>query len=146
MLQRLPLAKALSTLIFIWGIIVMLTVTVTTFHGAVAQRFFLGLVESAVSPGFVLRESHCVGLAFASVSNIALIGSLHHVVHEERAPRSARHLVFRYRSIHHLQWCDQLRDWPHSWIAFAVEVHVCGLHSVLIAIAHCASAQVPCGR
>ena len=32
----------------------MLTVTVTSFHGAVAQRFFLGLVESAVSPGFVL--------------------------------------------------------------------------------------------
>lgn len=54
-LQRFPLAKALSMLIFIWGVIVILTVTVTNFHGAVAQRFFLGIVESAVSPGFVLR-------------------------------------------------------------------------------------------
>lgn len=32
----------------------MLTVVVSSFPGAVAQRFFLGLVESAVSPGFVL--------------------------------------------------------------------------------------------
>lgn len=32
----------------------MLTVVVTNYPGAVAQRFFLGLVESAVSPGFVL--------------------------------------------------------------------------------------------
>ncbi|KAI0685496.1 MFS general substrate transporter [Cytidiella melzeri] len=53
-LQRLPVVKALSALIFLWGLIVMLTVVVTGFHGAVAQRFFLGLVESAVSPGFVL--------------------------------------------------------------------------------------------
>ena len=53
-LQRLPLAKTLSLLIALWGVIVMLTVTVTGFHGAVAQRFFLGVVESAVSPGFVV--------------------------------------------------------------------------------------------
>lgn len=73
-LQRFPVAKALSALIFvriasfplhlqlviealhlqIWGVIVMLTVVVTNYQGAIAQRFFLGLVESAVSPGFVL--------------------------------------------------------------------------------------------
>ncbi|EJT96617.1 MFS general substrate transporter [Dacryopinax primogenitus] len=57
LLQRLPVAKALSTLIFVWGVIVILTVTVTSFPGAVVQRFFLGLVESAVSPGFVLVSS-----------------------------------------------------------------------------------------
>ncbi|EKM54882.1 uncharacterized protein PHACADRAFT_96377 [Phanerochaete carnosa HHB-10118-sp] len=56
-LQRLPVAKALSLLIFIWGVIVMLTVTISSFQGAVALRFFLGLVESAVSPGFVLLSS-----------------------------------------------------------------------------------------
>lgn len=56
-LQRVPVAKALSVIIFIWGVIVMLTVTVSSFSGAVAQRFFLGLVESAVSPGFVLISS-----------------------------------------------------------------------------------------
>ncbi|PSR72625.1 hypothetical protein PHLCEN_2v11509 [Hermanssonia centrifuga] len=56
-LQRFPVAKALSFLIFLWGVIVMLTVTLSNFSGAVAQRFFLGLVESAVSPGFVLLSS-----------------------------------------------------------------------------------------
>ncbi len=40
----------------------MLTVTLSNFSGAVAQRFFLGLVESAVSPGFVLCA--CFDLIF----------------------------------------------------------------------------------
>ncbi|KAI0083981.1 MFS general substrate transporter [Irpex rosettiformis] len=53
-LQRLPVVKALSALIFLWGVVVFLMVTVTNFHGAIAQRFFLGMIESAVSPGFVL--------------------------------------------------------------------------------------------
>ncbi|KAI0818858.1 MFS general substrate transporter [Irpex lacteus] len=53
-LQRLPVVKALSALIFLWGSVVMLMVTATNFHGAIAQRFFLGMIESAVSPGFVL--------------------------------------------------------------------------------------------
>ncbi|ESK87984.1 mfs [Moniliophthora roreri MCA 2997] len=39
-LQRLPLIKTLSTMIFIWGL-----------------RVFLGIVESSVSPGFVLITS-----------------------------------------------------------------------------------------
>ncbi|KZO89503.1 MFS general substrate transporter, partial [Calocera viscosa TUFC12733] len=57
LLQRLPVAKALSALIFVWGVIVILTPTVNSYPGAVVQRFFLGLVESAVSPGFVLVSS-----------------------------------------------------------------------------------------
>ncbi|KZT50799.1 MFS general substrate transporter [Calocera cornea HHB12733] len=57
LLQRLPVAKALSALIFVWGVIVILTPTVNSYAGAVVQRFFLGLVESAVSPGFVLVSS-----------------------------------------------------------------------------------------
>ncbi|KAI0684268.1 MFS general substrate transporter [Cytidiella melzeri] len=53
-LQKLPAVKALSATIFVWGSIVMLMVLVTNYPGAIAQRFFLGLVESAVAPGFVL--------------------------------------------------------------------------------------------
>ena len=68
-LQRLPLAKALSILIFIWGVIVILTVTVHNYHGAIAQRFFLGLVESAVSPGFVL----CMFRPLVVISRVAHI-------------------------------------------------------------------------
>ncbi|KAK4051674.1 hypothetical protein OIO90_004624 [Microbotryomycetes sp. JL221] len=53
-LQRLPVAKALSTLIFFWGVCTILTVVVTSYEGLVVQRVFLGLLESSVSPGFVL--------------------------------------------------------------------------------------------
>ncbi|KAK0195047.1 major facilitator superfamily domain-containing protein [Armillaria mellea] len=52
-LQRLPLVKTLSAFIFLWGVICMLTVVVTSYPGLVIQRIFLGMVESAVSPGFL---------------------------------------------------------------------------------------------
>lgn len=50
---RLPLAKTAGVLVCIWGIICLLTVVCTDYRGFVAQRFFLGLIESAVSPAFV---------------------------------------------------------------------------------------------
>ncbi|KAF8990131.1 MFS general substrate transporter [Hymenopellis radicata] len=53
LLQRLPLVKALSAFIFVWGVVCMLTVVVTGYAGLVVQRIFLGIVESSVSPGFV---------------------------------------------------------------------------------------------
>ncbi|KAF8913623.1 major facilitator superfamily domain-containing protein [Mucidula mucida] len=53
LLQRLPLVKALSAFILVWGVVCMLTVVVTGYTGLVIQRIFLGIVESAVSPGFV---------------------------------------------------------------------------------------------
>lgn len=37
----------------LWGAITMLTCVVSDWRGLVAQRIFLGIVESAVSPGFV---------------------------------------------------------------------------------------------
>ncbi|KAK0448770.1 major facilitator superfamily domain-containing protein [Armillaria borealis] len=52
-LQRVPLVKTLSAFIFLWGVICMLTVAVTSYPGLVVQRIFLGMVESAVSPGFL---------------------------------------------------------------------------------------------
>ncbi|KAL0570910.1 hypothetical protein V5O48_011050 [Marasmius crinis-equi] len=57
LLQRLPLVKTLSALIFIWGVICILTVVVTSYPGLVVQRVFLGIAESSVSPGFVLITS-----------------------------------------------------------------------------------------
>ncbi|KAM0755064.1 MFS general substrate transporter [Meredithblackwellia eburnea MCA 4105] len=53
-LQRLPLAKTLSVLIFLWGVTVMLTVVCHDYKGLIAQRVFLGALESSVSPGFVM--------------------------------------------------------------------------------------------
>ncbi|KAM0790032.1 hypothetical protein ACM66B_005361 [Microbotryomycetes sp. NB124-2] len=53
-LQRLPIAKTLSLLIFLWGVCTILTVFVKSYEGLVVQRVFLGLLESSVSPGFVI--------------------------------------------------------------------------------------------
>ncbi len=47
-LQRVPLVKTLSAFIFLWGVICMLTVVVTSYPGLVVQRIFLGMVEVSV--------------------------------------------------------------------------------------------------
>ncbi|CEQ40197.1 SPOSA6832_01764 [Sporobolomyces salmonicolor] len=39
---------------FFWGVTVILTVVVTSYEGLVVQRVFLGVLESSVSPGFVM--------------------------------------------------------------------------------------------
>ncbi|GAA5820283.1 hypothetical protein JCM10212_000398 [Sporobolomyces blumeae] len=68
LLQRAPLARTLSACICLavdrgfdetktslfWGITVILTVVVKSYEGLVVQRVFLGVLESAVSPGFVM--------------------------------------------------------------------------------------------
>ena len=50
LLQRLPLVKTLSAFIFIWGVVCLLTITVTNYPGLVTQRIFLGLVEVRLYP------------------------------------------------------------------------------------------------
>ena len=57
LLQRLPLAKYSAFNIIMWGAVLTLFATVKNFSGAVAIRFFLGLFESAVTPGFALFTS-----------------------------------------------------------------------------------------
>ncbi|BGP49813.1 hypothetical protein JCM10450v2_005718 [Rhodotorula kratochvilovae] len=57
LLQRLPLAKTLSVCIFLWGITALLTIVCTSYEGLVVQRVFLGVLESSISPGFVLITS-----------------------------------------------------------------------------------------
>ncbi|KAK0550907.1 hypothetical protein OC846_003477 [Tilletia horrida] len=67
--QRMRLNLFLGGAITLWGLVAILTPTVTNYRGLIAQRFFLGAVESAVSPGFVLitrmwytREEHPIRL------------------------------------------------------------------------------------
>lgn len=55
--QRLPLAKFLAASVALWGIIVILTPVCYTWQALFVQRFFLGFVESSVSPGFVFVTS-----------------------------------------------------------------------------------------
>lgn len=51
-----------------WGIVLTCFAAVSNFSGAVALRFFLGVFEAAVTPGFALltsqvRRQGIVGLA-----------------------------------------------------------------------------------
>ncbi|KAL9931456.1 hypothetical protein V8E36_009621 [Tilletia maclaganii] len=54
LVQRARLNWFLGGAIVLWGFIAILTPVVANYKGLVAQRFFLGAVESAVSPGFIL--------------------------------------------------------------------------------------------
>ncbi|KAH8899236.1 major facilitator superfamily transporter allantoate, partial [Thozetella sp. PMI_491] len=57
LLQRLPLAKWSAFNIIMWGLVLCCLGSVKNFGGAMAVRFFLGLFEAAVSPGFALFTS-----------------------------------------------------------------------------------------
>lgn len=57
LLQRLPLGKYSAFNIIMWGACLSCFAAVSNFEGAVAVRFFLGLFESAVTPGFALFTS-----------------------------------------------------------------------------------------
>ncbi|PWN25794.1 MFS general substrate transporter [Jaminaea rosea] len=52
--QRLRPNYFLGGAIFLWGFIVLLTPAIASWQGLIAQRVFLGAVESTVSPGFLL--------------------------------------------------------------------------------------------
>ncbi|KAM3074430.1 Allantoate permease, variant 2 [Clarireedia jacksonii] len=57
LLQRLPLAKWSSFNVIAWGATLCCMAATSNFAGAVAVRFFLGLFEAAVTPGFALFTS-----------------------------------------------------------------------------------------
>ncbi|KAL2070989.1 hypothetical protein VTL71DRAFT_14015 [Oculimacula yallundae] len=57
LLQRLPLAKWSAFNIIMWGGTLCCMAAVKNFAGAVAVRFFLGVFEAAVTPGFALFTS-----------------------------------------------------------------------------------------
>ena len=57
LLQLLPLAKYSGFNIIFWGVTLACTAATTNFAGIASVRFILGLLESAVTPGFVLFTS-----------------------------------------------------------------------------------------
>ncbi|OJD32040.1 mfs general substrate transporter [Diplodia corticola] len=52
-IQRFPIAKFLGANIILWAAILMLTATCSSFAGLATVRFFLGVTEATISPGFV---------------------------------------------------------------------------------------------
>ncbi|KAF4302431.1 putative allantoate permease protein [Botryosphaeria dothidea] len=52
-IQRFPVAKFLGINIILWASILMTTAACTSFAGLATVRFFLGVTEATISPGFV---------------------------------------------------------------------------------------------
>lgn len=52
--QRYPVERVASGIVTIWGVCLILTVICQDYRGLYAQRFFLGLLESGISPMFML--------------------------------------------------------------------------------------------
>lgn len=57
LLQRLPLGKYSAACILTWGLILSCFAAVSNYPGAIAIRFFLGVFEASVTPGFALLTS-----------------------------------------------------------------------------------------
>ncbi|KAE8162625.1 major facilitator superfamily domain-containing protein [Aspergillus tamarii] len=54
LMVRLPIAKFLATTLFLWGAVLACHAATHNFAGLMVTRFFLGLTEAAISPGFSL--------------------------------------------------------------------------------------------
>ncbi|KAJ5937946.1 MFS allantoate transporter [Penicillium verhagenii] len=57
LMQRYPIGKVLVVNFVLWGITLAATGSATNFHSLAAARFFLGVFESCLNPGFVLITS-----------------------------------------------------------------------------------------
>jgi ACS family allantoate permease-like MFS transporter len=57
LLQCLPLGKYSAFNVIVWGLVLSSMAAARNFEGALSIRFFLGLFEAAVTPGFVLFTS-----------------------------------------------------------------------------------------
>jgi sugar phosphate permease len=56
-MQRLPTAKYLATMVFLWGVIVAVTSACKNYGALVTTRVLLGCFESAVAPSLILITS-----------------------------------------------------------------------------------------
>lgn len=57
LLQHLPTGRLLSATVVAWGCVLITTPACKSFAGIATNRFFLGALESAINPGFVLLMS-----------------------------------------------------------------------------------------
>jgi MFS family permease len=54
MAQRYPIERVIFGIVILWGVCLMTTAAVQNYQGLYAQRFFLGMLESGVSPAWML--------------------------------------------------------------------------------------------
>ncbi|KAH7141246.1 major facilitator superfamily domain-containing protein [Dactylonectria estremocensis] len=85
LIARLPTGKYLTANTLFWGTVVTLTATCYNFEGLMVTRFFLGVAEATITPGFMFLTSTWytrdemptrVGIWFAGNSVGGLVASL----------------------------------------------------------------------
>ncbi|CAG9936328.1 unnamed protein product [Clonostachys rosea f. rosea IK726] len=83
--QRFPIERVCSGIVFIWGACVICTVACKNYQSFYAQRFFLGFLESGVSPMFMLvvggwykrdEQALRMGIWYCATGYVALIAPL----------------------------------------------------------------------
>ena len=52
--QRFPVERVASITVVLWGLCLLLSTVCHNYQGLYAQRFFLGVLESGISPMFML--------------------------------------------------------------------------------------------
>jgi len=52
--QRFPIERVASAIVTVWGICLILTTVCHNYQALYAQRFFLGFLESGISPMFMM--------------------------------------------------------------------------------------------
>ncbi len=55
--RRFPVERVASIIVVLWGLCLLLTAQCTNYQGLYAQRFFLGALESGISPMFMVVVS-----------------------------------------------------------------------------------------
>ncbi|KAJ4194763.1 hypothetical protein NW759_016479 [Fusarium solani] len=85
MAQRYPIERVAATVVGIWGICLLGTMGCQNYRGLYAQRFFLGILESGISPMFMLivtgfykkdEQAMRIGFWFSANGFISIVSPL----------------------------------------------------------------------
>ncbi|PVI05505.1 MFS general substrate transporter [Periconia macrospinosa] len=85
LMQRLPLAKYLGTMVILWGTVVACTSACNSYASLAVCRFLLGMFESAISPSLILvtsmwykrhEQPKRIGFWYMGVGCAVMVGSL----------------------------------------------------------------------
>ncbi|KFX87987.1 hypothetical protein V490_07909 [Pseudogymnoascus sp. VKM F-3557] len=108
LLHKFTAAQFLGVTVFLWGIVVLCMNFATNFSGLIALRFFLGVLESAVAPAFVVLTAQWYtrseqplrqNIWFAATPTFGIIGGLvgyavGHIKHSVVTPWRLLFIIF----------------------------------------------------
>ncbi|KAJ4130493.1 hypothetical protein NW754_009546 [Fusarium falciforme] len=100
--QRYPIERVASGIVTLWGICLILTVVCTGYKTLYVQRFFLGLLESGISPMFML-----------------IVGSFY------KKNEQAMRMGIWYSCTGYVSVFSPRQLWPrsHQWRQIVLEIH-----------------------